>query len=210
MANKRIKDLATTATSAAADDHVALDGATNKTRKGLFLTLLASWRAATTFPPVIGSGAGDAVAGNDARLTDSRTPSGFSADGISFGQAADYAAMGALLPIVRTFGITVDGAGAALTAGSKGFLTVPYSCAITNWYLAADQAGDVVFDVKRGGTSIIGTGNAPTLSTAQSGNAAVSGWDSVAVAEGEVDILEFEITGTPASITRVNLVLKAS
>jgi hypothetical protein len=28
----------------------------------------------TTFPPVIGSGAGDAVAGNDARLTDARAP----------------------------------------------------------------------------------------------------------------------------------------
>ena len=27
-----------------------------------------------TFPPTIGSGAGDAVAGNDARLTNSRTP----------------------------------------------------------------------------------------------------------------------------------------
>lgn len=29
----------------------------------------------STFPPVIGSGAGDAVAGNDSRLTDQRTPS---------------------------------------------------------------------------------------------------------------------------------------
>lgn len=37
-----------------------------------------AWSAVTgkpsTFPPTIGSGAGDAVAGNDARLTDARTP----------------------------------------------------------------------------------------------------------------------------------------
>ena len=108
----------------------------------------------------------------------------------------------------RSFGITVDGAGTALTAGSKGFITVPYDCTITNWYLAADASGDVIFDIKRGGTSLVGTGNFPTLSTAQSGNAAVSGWTSVAVTAG--DILEFEITGTPATITRVNLTIKAS
>jgi len=111
-------------------------------------------------------------------------------------------------PNLHTFGITVDGAGTVLTAGSKGFVTIPYDCTITDWFLAADQAGNVVIDVLLGGTSIVGTGNPPTLSTAQSGNAAVSGWTSVAVTAG--DILEFAVTGTPATITRVNLVIKAS
>ena len=109
---------------------------------------------------------------------------------------------------INTFGITVDGQGSVLTTGSKGFITVPYNCTITNWYLAADQAGDIVFDIKRSGTSIIGAGNLPTLSAAQSSNTDVSGWTSVVVADG--DILEFEITGTPATLTRVNLVIKAS
>jgi len=40
--------------------------------------LTLAWGSVTgkpsTFPPIIGSGAGDAVAGNDARLTDARTP----------------------------------------------------------------------------------------------------------------------------------------
>jgi hypothetical protein len=35
MADKRIKDLAQTATSPAVDDYVVLDGATNKSRKML-------------------------------------------------------------------------------------------------------------------------------------------------------------------------------
>lgn len=107
----------------------------------------------------------------------------------------------------KTFGITVDGAGAVLTTGSKGLVTIPYDCTITNWYLAADQAGDVVFDVKRSATSIIGTGNHPTLAAVRSANATVSGWTSAEIAAG--DVLEFEITGTPATLTRVNLVIKA-
>ena len=109
---------------------------------------------------------------------------------------------------LHSFGITVDGAGTTLTNGSKGFVTIPYDCTITNWYLAADQAGYVQFDIKRGGTSIIGTGNTPAILGYQTANAAVSGWDSVAVTAG--DVLEFEITGTTQGITRVNLVIKAS
>ncbi len=107
----------------------------------------------------------------------------------------------------KTFGITVDGGGQVLTTGSKGFVTIPYDCTITNWYLAADQIGDVTFDVKKAGTSIVGTGNFPLLSTVVIANAPVDGWTSVALTEG--DVLEFEITGTPATITRVNLVIKA-
>ena len=108
----------------------------------------------------------------------------------------------------EAFGITVDGGGTVLTAGSKGYVTIPYVCTLTGWYLAANTSGNVIFDVKRGGESIVGTGNHPTLSTTQSGNAAVSGWTSVAITAG--DILEFVVTGTPATLTRVNLVIKAS
>ena len=125
------------------------------------------------------------------------------ASGIHF-----FAAGSGAVASPQTFGLTVDGGGAVLTAGSKGFITVPYACTITNWYLAADQSGGVVIDVKRSGASIVGTGNHPTLSTTQSGNAAVSGWTSVAITAG--DILEFVVTGTPATLTRVNLVIKAS
>ena len=110
-------------------------------------------------------------------------------------------------PFPQTFGLTVDGAGTTLTAGSKGFVTVPYACTITNWYLVADQAGDVIFDIKRDGATLIDPGNYPTLSAEQSANAAISSWTSTAITAG--DILEFEVIGTPAMITRVNLVIKA-
>ena len=115
---------------------------------------------------------------------------------------------------VKTFGITVDGAGALLTTGSKGFVTIPYDCAITHWYIAMDAADEVSFDIKRGGTSIIGAGNYPytldgSLASMQFANAAVSGWTSVAITAG--DVLEFEIINpfTASVVTRVNLVIKA-
>jgi len=106
------------------------------------------------------------------------------------------------------FGITIDGGGSAVTTGSKGFVTVPFDCTITNWYLAADQSGSVVIDVKRSGSSIVGGGgNKPTLSSAQTGNAAVSSWTSTAVSAG--DIIEFNVDSA-STLTRVNLVLKVT
>jgi len=107
--------------------------------------------------------------------------------------------------IIDDFGITIDGGGAVPGTGSKGFITIPYSGTITNWYLAADQAGSCVIDVKISGSSIIGTGNKPTLSSVQTGNAAVSGWTSTSISAG--DIIEFNLNSV-TTITRVNLVIK--
>jgi hypothetical protein len=107
--------------------------------------------------------------------------------------------------IVSPFGITIDGGGSAPSTGSKGFITIPYAGTIANWYLAANASGSCVIDVKRSGTSIIGGGNKPTLSSAQTGNAAVSGWTSTAISAG--DIIEFNLNSV-TTITRVNLVIK--
>jgi len=120
--------------------------------------------------------------------------------------ALDYINNKPTIPDVNvTFGVTVDGGGSVLTTGSKAFVSVPYTITVTDWYLAADAAGDIEFDVLVGGTSIIGTG-APILAAAQSGNAAVTGWTAITAG----DIVEFVITGTPATITWVNLVIKGA
>lgn len=106
-----------------------------------------------------------------------------------------------------TFGITIDGAGAVPGTGSQGFLTIPYACTIANWYMAANASGSAVIDIKRSGSSIVGGGNKPTLSSQISANAAVSGWTSVSVSAG--DILEFNLNSA-STLTRVNLLLKAT
>lgn len=107
--------------------------------------------------------------------------------------------------LIGTLGITIDGGGSTPATGSKGFYTVTCPGTLTNWYLAADQSGSCAIDVNRSGTSIVGGGNTPTLSSAQSGNAAISGWTSATVSAG--DIIEFKLTSA-TTITRVNLVIK--
>lgn len=100
-------------------------------------------------------------------------------------------------------GITIDGGGSTPTTGSKGFFTFPYNATINNWYLAADQSGSCVIDIKRSGTSIVGgSGNKPTLSSAQTANAAVASWTSTTITAG--DILEYNLNSA-STLTRVTL-----
>jgi len=110
-----------------------------------------------------------------------------------------------------SFGITVDGGGSAITTGSKGFIQVPYTCTINNWTVLADQSGSCVVDIKRSTysgfpttSSIVGGGNAPTLSSAQKNTAAVSGWTSTAITAG--DCIEFSVSSA-STVTRINLII---
>lgn len=98
----------------------------------------------TTFPPVIGSGAGDAVAGNDSRLTNARTPTSHThsdadiSNATTVGkavleatdQAAARTAIGAgtsNLAIGTTTGTAGDGGVLATAVQSGGALGTPSS-----------------------------------------------------------------------------------
>lgn len=113
---------------------------------------------------------------------------------------------------VRTqqIGITVDGGGTLLTVGSKGFKSFPVAGTITGWRLLADAAGDIQFDVLKADyatfptMSTIVAAAPPALSGVQKDEDTVGTW-TTAVAAG--DVFEFEITGTPVTITRVTLEL---
>ena len=94
------------------------------------------------------------------------------------------------------------------STGSKGFVVgVPYDCTITGWYITADRSGSCVIDVKRSGTSIVGTGNKPTLSSAQRNHATSSGWTSVAVAR--YDELEFNLDSA-STVQRISLTIEVT
>lgn len=114
---------------------------------------------------------------------------------------------GGVTSVTHSIGITVDGGGSSITTGSKGYVTIPYAATITNWYLAADVSGNAVLDVKRSGTSIIVSGNRPTLAGGQFANQAVSAWGSTAISLG--DVLEFNVDSA-STITRINMVLRAT
>lgn len=103
-----------------------------------------------------------------------------------------------------SFGFTIDGGGITPFTGDKGFTYIPYDGTITGWYIVGDVSGSTVIDIKRNGTSIIGTGNKPTLSSIQRANALVSGWTSTSIVTN--DELEF-VLDSADTLTRVNLVV---
>jgi hypothetical protein len=105
------------------------------------------------------------------------------------------------------FGVTVDGGGSAIIDGSVGFVTIPYAATITNWYLIADVAGDIVFDIKKGVDSIIGAGNKPTLAAQSNSTAAISAWTTSTLSDG--DVLEF-VVSSASTVTWVNLIVKVN
>ncbi len=128
--------------------------------------------------------------------------------------AADAAAQRTALG-VDTIAIPfiIDGGGAAISAGSKGFLTVPFACTITGWRIVADQSGSIAVTVKRSTysnfptTAAISGTEKPTLSSAQKNeDTNLTTW-TTAIAAG--DVLEFSADATPATVQRVLVSLTA-
>ncbi|HEY6415245.1 MAG TPA: hypothetical protein VIX41_03370 [Acidimicrobiales bacterium] len=112
----------------------------------------------------------------------------------------------------RQIGITVDGGGAAVTTGLKGFRSFPVAGTITGVRLLADTAGSVVFDIWKDiytnfpplVADTITASAKPTLSSAQTyEDTTLTGW-TTAVAAG--DVFAFSIDAA-ATLTRVTLEL---
>lgn len=107
----------------------------------------------------------------------------------------------------------IDGGGAAITTGSKGYLKIPFRCIITGWTIYADQFGDIVVDVKACNhgdfpttTSIAGT-EKPTLSNVDLGlNYNLTSWTTKIYVLR--NILEFYVDSV-STVERVTITLKA-
>ncbi len=113
----------------------------------------------------------------------------------------------------KTFGITIDGGGSAITTGVKGDLVVPFSGIVTGWYLVADQAGSIVIDVWKdtyantpdSGDSIAGS-EKPTLSSAiVNSDINLSSWTPTF---STADRFRFNVDSV-STVTRVTLILHA-
>lgn len=110
--------------------------------------------------------------------------------------------------IKGSFGITVDGGGSVVTTGSKGFVIVPFACTITGWSIVADASGSVTFDVEKAADGVIPSSSIvasapPLLSSDQiERSTTLTGWTTAVTAN---DVIEFEVTGSPATITRATL-----
>ena len=105
-----------------------------------------------------------------------------------------------------SFGIVVDGAGTAITTGSKGTRYIPYNCTITGWSIQGTPSGSCIFDVKRSGTSLAGS-EKPTLSGASSNqDLALSTW-TTSLSAG--DVVEF-VVDSASTVTRATVTILVS
>lgn len=110
----------------------------------------------------------------------------------------------------RTLGISIDGAGATVATGLKGYVVAPWAGTITGWSIAARQSGSVAFDITKIAagdtppTASIVASAPPALSTDQfEQSTTLTGW-TTSIAAG--DILGFEIDSA-ADIQQLTLTL---
>ncbi len=115
----------------------------------------------------------------------------------------------------RTFGITIDGGGSAITTGVKGYTEVPFACTIDKIRLLADQSGSIVIDVWKDtyanypptDADSITASAPPTISSAvKAEDSTLSGW-TTAVSAG--DTVGFNVDSA-TTVTRVHLILECS
>jgi hypothetical protein len=108
---------------------------------------------------------------------------------------------------------TINGGGSAITAGKKGQVTVPFACTITGWTAIADASGSISVQLNKSTyanfptTSSIVASAPIALSSVQKNTGSPTGW-TTAVAAG--DVIEFEVTGTPATITRLQIIIEVT
>lgn len=121
--------------------------------------------------------------------------------------------------VIATIEIVIDGGGAVLTTGLKGYLEIPFGCTITRATLLADVSGSVVVDIFKCtyanfdvtthpvAADKITASAPPTITTAvKSQDATLTGW-TTAIAAG--DILAFNINSV-TTIKRVTLSLRVN
>jgi hypothetical protein len=131
-------------------------------------------------------------------------------DLITDGTVATQADVDALKSAAIEF--VIDGGGATIATGVKGFIEVPFACTITAVRLLADQSGSIVVDVWKDtytnypptDADSITAAAPPTISAAtKSQDTTLTGW-TTAVAAGS--ILGFNVDSV-TTLQRVTVVL---
>ena len=116
---------------------------------------------------------------------------------------------------VGTVTFIIDGGGATITTGVKGYLTIPFACTINEWTLLADQSGSIVVDIWKDTyanfpplvADTITASAKPTITTATKGQSStLTGWTTT-IAAG--DILAFNVDSI-TTCQRVTLSLKVT
>jgi hypothetical protein len=110
--------------------------------------------------------------------------------------------------------LIIDGQGSVITSGQHGQIHIPGSMTITGWSIIADQSGSITIDVWRANNavpssagSLVGTGNAPSLSGAQVNSSAPVGWASTVLNANDFIAFNVSSGSSLASVQRVTVAL---
>ena len=127
------------------------------------------------------------------------------------GQTGPIGPTGPIGATVGTINLLLNGNGANVTTGSKGYVSVPYDATILQWSLVSTATGSIVIDVKKSSystfpntTSIAGT-DLPTLSNQiKNLSTGLTGWTPTITSN---DVLEF-VVNSSSGIQWANLNIK--
>ena len=109
----------------------------------------------------------------------------------------------------ETMGITIDGGGSVITTGVKGWRRIPYACTVQQINLICDVSGNLSVTIRtRASGAISGTSATTDIIAVSSAQTAVitSSFDDATIAAD--DMFEFEVTGTPATVTRATVMVE--
>lgn len=134
------------------------------------------------------------------------------AAGAGSGDPTDLSAAQAIeiLGLLAQMEVVIDGGGASITTGIKGYVRVPFGFTVTGVVVFADQSGDIEIDLQKdvyanfppdSADSIVASAP-PTLSGAQaSKDTTLTGWDT---AWDEDDVIAVEVISV-TDVTRVSV-----
>lgn len=110
-----------------------------------------------------------------------------------------------------SIGITIDGGGSAIVAGSTRAIVIPYGCTISSWSIVADQSGSIVVHVSSSTfgnyptlTPMVSGANSPSLVSQQKNAAIPTSWNQTTIAQG--DVISF-VVDSAATVTWATIVL---
>ena len=106
--------------------------------------------------------------------------------GKSLVNASTTAEARSILSISAVCTFIINGNGSIPSTGAYNLSTAPRTTVFDSYSLTADKSGSAVIDVKVGGTSIVGTGNKPTLSGTNTVQAVLSGWTATTVTANQI------------------------
>jgi len=135
-----------------------------------------------------------------------------SIDTSSFALTASFATTASYTSISRSFGITINGGGSAITTGIKSDIIIPYNMNISGYTMVADVSGSIVVDLWKSDYNIYPPTSASSITDNQkpsitndikSINTNLTNWTS-SINAG--DVIRFNVSSS-STITKLTLII---